>query len=972
MPKKRSRKYYDEDDLISLDESESDDDRRPVVLKRKHMFETKFCTCVVPLLVISILATILILNFYNCPEINPAAQRLKDSHLLAPTVPKEEASFERDHRIRPITKPGEFSKTTKNMQSGHASRAWNQKPLSGQQNVENSSEGPNQEPRKSSSGKMYDSNSNVKTSSKDLEKKKIIDKLSTSKVMASRKISEDHETISERNVGEKSTKRDIQKSKFKKQLQSDESFKQTLEKWEAMKKSSTASEPLVHKVSRPVKSNPTANLPINGYRVTHVLDKKPQKDHGQEFSLSQPYVFGTHKPYGSNVCEEWCIVYKATTSGLMASLKFNYFSLERGFDYLSIIESRENRELPPIYLTGSEPCILKNGECSDPTKREQIRKNGLNFFTEKDGYSRLCFFFHSDESRTDDGFSAELTIAEDPRKLSQWGKCYRNDIATLKNQPFYSGQCGIGSHQRKVQCPVDANCPAVDVDYCLDIPCGNRTVSDIPQLDGSEIPLKYAYDGTGRWDPTFPDVFSNYHSTNRKIDIDALLKLIADFRASFANHFTRKGLEYGYYPTSQEQKETGKRLIRSLLLGDTFKAVFTGSSRTSGAYNMFASSYPIQLQSLMRPFWVENGYDGAAFQSVNAAMDTEIGTEMHGPAIRALAGERADIVFWENEEEDSTFERIPENYMYLLEQSLRNTLRLESRPVWAYVTLNHCDGIVNPSSCPCKGSDLKDPKLLRKVRSAYRSRREDIHMWFFEPFNGASMECDKEGFQYLKTNGNPSPRGHRVIAEVIGYAFMTGAHRWLMKHAEELKAALGASTIPTEALIKLFQSDKPDLPEASFPVTGLSDSSFSLTSYHVSSDRSLDLFVNHAETTWKWVDNSAIFYKDQRLDLDFGGQAPIDQKGSWVSMGHKSRLTFSIKVLPGASKILVCNGTRDPHKCDDLSITINGKQQTVYTAREKMRSIIFHGCFIDKIAPAKYDVVITSKTDFTVAYVLSI
>ena len=40
--------------------------------------------------------------------------------------------------------------------------------------------------------------------------------------------------------------------------------------------------------------------------------------------------------------------------------------------------------------------------------------------------------------------------------------------------------------------------------------------------------------------------------------------------------------------------------------------------------------------------------------------------------------------------------------------------------------------------------------------------------------------------------------------------------------------------------------------------------------------------------------------------------------------------------------------------------------------REKMRSIIFHGCFIDKIAPAKYDVVITSKTDFTVAYVLSI
>ncbi len=57
----------------------------------------------------------------------------------------------------------------------------------------------------------------------------------------------------------------------------------------------------------------------------------------------------------------------------------------------------------------------------------------------------------------------------------------------------------------------------------------------------------------------------------------------------------------------------GVKLARSLLFGDTFTVGFSGSSNTAGYDNMFTSSYPIQLQSILRPFWERHGYKGAAF-----------------------------------------------------------------------------------------------------------------------------------------------------------------------------------------------------------------------------------------------------------------------------------------------------------------------------------------------------------------------
>ncbi len=67
-------------------------------------------------------------------------------------------------------------------------------------------------------------------------------------------------------------------------------------------------------------------------------------------------------------------------------------------------------------------------------------------------------------------------------------------------------------------------------------------------------------------------------------------------------------------------------MARSLLLGDSFTVGFSGSSNTAGWDNMFTSSYPIQLQSILRPFWESNGYKGAAFVVKNHAMGGSLGS----------------------------------------------------------------------------------------------------------------------------------------------------------------------------------------------------------------------------------------------------------------------------------------------------------------------------------------------------------
>ena len=87
-------------------------------------------------------------------------------------------------------------------------------------------------------------------------------------------------------------------------------------------------------------------------------------------------------------------------------------------------------------------------------------------------------------------------------------------------------------------------------------------------------------------------------------------------------------LRHKYF--NQSQKYLGARLAHSLLIGRPFITAFTGSSNTAGHDNMFASTYPIQINSIMRPIWQKYGNVGASFNSRNVAIGGSLSTGQHG------------------------------------------------------------------------------------------------------------------------------------------------------------------------------------------------------------------------------------------------------------------------------------------------------------------------------------------------------
>eukprot|EP01083_Nonionella_stella_P226557 804482_1 len=94
----------------------------------------------------------------------------------------------------------------------------------------------------------------------------------------------------------------------------------------------------------------------------------------------------------------------------------------------------------------------------------------------------------------------------------------------------------------------------------------------------------------------------------------------------------------------------GIKLARSLILGDTFHISFTGSSNTAGHDNLFMSTYPMQLQSIMRPLWKLIGYKGASFIVSDDAIGGAIGSDQMTWCIPAISGgnaEKIDVIFWE-------------------------------------------------------------------------------------------------------------------------------------------------------------------------------------------------------------------------------------------------------------------------------------------------------------------------------------
>jgi len=55
-----------------------------------------------------------------------------------------------------------------------------------------------------------------------------------------------------------------------------------------------------------------------------------------------------------------------------------------------------------------------------------------------------------------------------------------------------------------------------------------------------------------------------------------------------------------------------------------------------GHDNMFVSSYPIQMQSILRPWFAEHGAEGAAFRSSHHGIGGAIGTKNIAPCVHGM------------------------------------------------------------------------------------------------------------------------------------------------------------------------------------------------------------------------------------------------------------------------------------------------------------------------------------------------
>eukprot|EP01084_Bolivina_argentea_P178821 309077_1 len=135
----------------------------------------------------------------------------------------------------------------------------------------------------------------------------------------------------------------------------------------------------------------------------------------------------------------------------------------------------------------------------------------------------------------------------------------------------------------------------------------------------------------------------------------------------------------------------GIKLARSLILGDTFHISFTGSSNTAGHDNLFMSTYPMQLQSIMRPLWKLIGYKGASFIVSDDAIGGAIGSDQMTWCIPAISGgsaEKIDVIFWESTMNDAGSDM---SRKHTIENHIRNSLtmtggtynqNMPNRPLW--------------------------------------------------------------------------------------------------------------------------------------------------------------------------------------------------------------------------------------------------------------------------------------------------
>ena len=444
--------------------------------------------------------------------------------------------------------------------------------------------------------------------------------------------------------------------------------------------------------------------------------------------------------------------------------------------------------------------------------------------------------------------------------------------------------------------------------------------------------MKYNYNGAGRRDPKYADPFRIERSRNLEFNITTMISEVTRVRNTLKSFYNDESRVLTQAVTPHSSMDTSKlrlgiKLARSLLLGDSFTVGFTGSSNTAGHDNMFMSSYPMQLQSLMRPLWKKIGWKGAAFVVRNAAVGGSLGTEQEGWCVPQLlgGGDDIDVVFWESMMNDAGHDN---SDRHMIENHLRNSISLPRRPLWhAMIAGQQGD---EPSKFEKENADgtLASKKSRRKIYDAWAPLIEYYKEFGagiveFKPSNGLNPylnENNEDAGKYYVT-WHPGPQGHRLYADQIGY-FYLGALLEVLVDIEKDVLELETS-VPLEEMLNILEEppregELPDgykcnpictdagvRPQHQYCMAGFRplDSHNEFARYQLYDfQRSFQPAAHNQEELGNWNNNGHWPYdlvagQSQPMTRFDGSQGSIDSKYGFIGKRSNGKLYLSVKVL---------------------------------------------------------------------------
>jgi len=642
--------------------------------------------------------------------------------------------------------------------------------------------------------------------------------------------------------------------------------------------------------------------------------------------------------YGNNERKKWCIYVYSKDDVYMLKVSILKVDIE---PYDWVLEHRPDTHVVGVYNNGGEVP-------SDP----------YGVFFEPGVEGRYCIEFQSDSEKVASGFALDMTLTKLNGKFSEWSECDTVKVTSSKAQ--WNGQCGIGFRERELKCESNDNCISTEQqDYCnLPTFCTDYKICDIQPESRACEEKSHAFNGVGRVEPSDPHVFTEKVARNKEVTYNTFKIAIEQELAGLsARHLDERALTYGVTKYKDEimansRRRLGLKLARSLLMGKPFILGTTGSSNTAGHDNMYISSYPVQLQSILKPFWEKYGVEGASFTVRNAAIGGKLGTESQAFCVHSQVGEDADVVMWESFMNDGGRPSAA-----MLEVHLRNANFLPNRPLWHTLHAGTCDRDVKVG----QWSRYEGYRDIKELAEYYdEAGVGNIH---FRPCQGLEPLRDQEPYDQLYITWHPDSQGHRAYAEVIAYEYLTALQGVLEEHMDEILQEAGHSIgVNTRDKIDkiLAEPTFSDLPspykcgsfceKPAICITGLQP---------LQPQWSLERFVR-PETKWEYR-IAAHGHDVSGFDRVRGEQGPLDHKWAFVGGPDDGWLRCEITI---PSKGLWIHKPYADHSTEyrnelittgeTLRIKLDGKSYKCESSGKKLDKMEVEGCFFEDLPQGKH------------------